>query len=284
MSTLFKCITKTIVIVLIGGFMGATLVRFAPGYGTSEEELDTRLSAESVQAVRDAQDHPGNLVSFYAHYWGKALHGDLGFSNVMHEPVRQLIAERFPETIKSVGFGLGLGWAVGLAFAILSVTAHSPAVDRGVSLLATIAICIPAAVLALLCVMARAPGRLVIAAIVFPKVFQYARNLLMRSAALPHVLAASARGLNKSRIFLRHILPVSAPQLFAVAGVTVSMAFTAAIPVEALCDMPGIGQLAWKAALGRDLELLVVLTMIVTTITLLANSTAEFLGKAAAHR
>jgi peptide/nickel transport system permease protein len=149
---------------------------------------------------------------------------------------------------------------------------------------ATIALCTPAALLALLCVIAQAPGRLVIAAIIFPKVFQYTRNLLSRSAALPHVLAARARGLNGSRLFLRHILPVAAPQLFAVAGVTVSTAFAAAIPVEALCDMPGIGQLAWKAALARDLELLVMLTMIVTTVTLLANSSAELLGKAVAPR
>ena len=70
----------------------------------------------------------------------------------------------------------------------------------------------------------------------------------------------------------------------AVAGVTISTAFAAAIPVEALCDMPGIGQLAWKAALARDLELLVMLTMIVTMVTLLANSTAELLGKAIGPR
>src|SRR5580704_18056232 len=169
MSTLFKCIIKTILIVLMGGFAGATLVRFAPGYGVSEEELDSRLNGESLQALRHSQAAPSNLISFYAHYWGKVLHGDLGFSNVMREPVRQLIAERCPETMKSVGFGLGLGWAIGLSLAFLTVAARSATVDRGMSLLATVAICIPAAVLALLCVMARAPGRLVIAVIVFPK-------------------------------------------------------------------------------------------------------------------
>jgi len=34
------------------------------------------------------------------------------------------------------------------------------------------------------------------------------------------------------------------------AGVTVSLAFSAAIPIEAVCDIPGVGQLAWQAALG----------------------------------
>lgn len=186
--------------------------------------------------------------------------------------------------MKSVGFGVALGWTFGLSLAILSVTARSATVDFGMSLVATIALCTPAAVLALLCMIAQAPGRLVIAAVIFPKVFQYARNLLLRSAALPHVLSASARGLSGPRIFLWHILPVAAPQLLAVAGITVSMAFTTAIPVEALCDIPGIGQLAWKAALARDVELLVMLTMIVTTVTFLANSTAELLGKIAAPR
>jgi peptide/nickel transport system permease protein len=136
----------------------------------------------------------------------------------------------------------------------------------------------PAAVLAILFVIARAPGRLVLGLIVFPKIFRYARSLLVRSAAMPHVLTARAKGAGTLRILFWHILPVAAPQLLALAGVSVSLAFAAAIPVEALCDLPGIGQLAWKAALGRDLELLVNLTMIVTAVTLLANSAADLLG------
>ena len=284
MTSLFKSTAKTIMIVFIAGFLGATLVRFAPGYGVSQEELDNRLSGDSLRAIRASHAAPGNLVSFYIQYGSRILRGDLGFCDSMGEPVRQLISERFPETMKSVGLGVVFGWAVGLSLAILSVTVRSATVGLGTSLMATVALCTPAAVLALLCTMAQAPGRLVIAAVIFPKVFQYARNLLQRSASLPHVLSANARGLTRSRVFLWHIVPVAAPQLLAVAGVTVSMAFTAAIPVEALCDMPGIGQLAWKAALARDLDLLVILTMIVTTVTLLANSTAELLGKAAVPR
>ena len=63
--------------------------------------------------------------------------------------------------------------------------------------------------------------------------------------------------------------------MIALAGITVSIAIGATIPVEALCGLPGIGQLAWQAALSRDLPLLVNLTMIVTLVTLLANSAAD---------
>jgi len=115
--------------------------------------------------------------------------------------------------------------------------------------------------------------------IVFPKIFHYARNLLARAAALPHVLTARSKGAGGARILLRHVLPVAAPQLLALAGVSVSLAFAAAIPVEALCDLPGIGQLAWQAAMGRDLPLLVNLTMIVTLVTLMANSAADLAAR-----
>jgi ABC-type dipeptide/oligopeptide/nickel transport system permease component len=48
--------------------------------------------------------------------------------------------------------------------------------------------------------------------------------------------------------------------------------------MEALCDIPGIGQLAWKAALGRDVALLINLTMVVTLVTLVANSVSDMMG------
>jgi peptide/nickel transport system permease protein len=112
-------------------------------------------------------------------------------------------------------------------------------------------------------------------------VYQFTRNLLVRSAQLPHVLTARAKGVSELRLVLCHILPVTAPQILALFGVSVSMALAACIPVEVLCDLPGIGQLAWKAALSRDLGLLVNLTMIVTLITLVANSGTDLLAVAA---
>jgi len=147
------------------------------------------------------------------------------------------------------------------------------------SLLVGVLLCLPAAVLALLFVLVQAPSRLLLGLVVFPKIFRYSRNLLTRSAGLPHVLTARAKGLGNMRVLLWHILPTAAPQLLALLGVTVSFAFTAAIPMEALCDIPGIGQLAWKAALGRDVALLVNLTMIVTLVTLVANSASDMMGK-----
>jgi ABC-type dipeptide/oligopeptide/nickel transport system permease component len=49
--------------------------------------------------------------------------------------------------------------------------------------------------------------------------------------------------------------------------------------VEALCGIAGLGQLAWQAALGRDLPLLVTLTVVVTIVTLAANMTSDIVNE-----
>ena len=279
LSALPKLVAKILITVLIGGFLGATLVRFAPGFGVDEEELDSRLSAQSIQALRETRAEDSNIFVFYFHYLSRLLRGDLGISRTLQRPVRQLVAERLPETLKSVAAGMALGWAAGFLLAVAVVMSRAWYLDLLGSLLVGVLLCLPAAVLALLFVLAQAPARLLLGLIIFPKVFRYSRNLLGRSSALPHVLTARAKGLGNMRVLVWHILPTAGPQLLALLGVTVSFAFTAAIPMEALCDMPGIGQLAWKAALGRDVALLVNLTMIVTLVTLMANSASEMMGK-----
>ena len=274
-----KLAGKIFIVVLLGGFLGATLVRFAPGFGVDEEELDTRLNNGSLQSLRDAQGQDRNLLAFYSRYLAQLLHGDLGVSRTLQRPVSQLLAERFPETLKSVGLGLLVGWSLALPLAIAVVMSRAWLLDTLSSLLVSLLLCVPAAVLALLFVLEQVPARLLLSLVVFPKVFRYSRSLLARSSSLPHVLTARAKGLGNMRVLAWHILPTAAPQLVALAGVSLSLAFAAAIPVEALCDLPGIGQLAWKAALGRDVELLVNLTMIVTLVTLLANSASDLAGQ-----
>jgi peptide/nickel transport system permease protein len=60
------------------------------------------------------------------------------------------------------------------------------------------------------------------------------------------------------------------------------MAFGAAIPVETLCGLPGIGQLAWKAAIARDLPVLVSLTMMITVVTQVCNAISDGSSRGAA--
>jgi peptide/nickel transport system permease protein len=264
--------------VALGGLLSATLVRLAPGFDTDERELDPHLNAASVHALRESRQADRNIVRFYFTYLKRAAHGDLGTSSALDQPVGTLLRDRAPLTLRLILLGLALGWTAALTFAITAAWLRTSAYDVATTAVSGILLCIPAAVLALLSVLWNLPGALAIAFVVFPRVFRYAHNLLAKSYLMPHILTARAKGLGEARILLWHALPGVLPQLLALAGVSVSMAIGAAIPVEALCGLAGVGQLAWQAALARDLPLLVNITILVTLVTLLANSGADVIG------
>ncbi|HVZ17510.1 MAG TPA: ABC transporter permease [Terriglobales bacterium] len=280
LKRLLHHILRIALTLVIGGLLAATLIRFAPGFDTDEQQMDARLSAESVAAIRAQRAGQHNVLKFYAEFLGSALRGDFGQSQTLNRPVRELIAERMPVTFKLVASGLLVGWSLALMFAVSATMARIAAWDLAATTVAGLFLCIPSAVLALAFVFFRAPGYLALGLMIFANVFRYWRNLLEKSYAMPHIITARAKGLGTMRVLFCHVVPVSGAQLLAVAGVSVSIALGASIPVEALCGIPGIGQLAWQAAMGRDLSLLVTLTLLVTTITLLANTTSDLLGQA----
>src|SRR5262245_34353003 len=263
---------------LLGGLLGATLVRMAPGFGVNEEEMNFRLSSESREYYRNLHLHQRNPLTFYASYLSEAAKGNFGFSDSFQRPVRELIAERIPVTAKAVAFGVMMGWLLGFSLAMPGVLRSSAWYEAVSSALSGIFLCVPSAVLALLFLIGRVPAEYAIALIVFPNVFRYIRNLLMKTYRSSHVLAAKARGLHSFRILLWHVLPNMAAPMIALAGITVSTALGASIPVEVVTDSPGIGQLAWRAALARDVPLLVSLTLIIAVITVTANSFSDLMA------
>lgn len=280
MRTLAKHAIRILGLLLLGGFLAATLVRVAPGFGVDEEDLDSRLSGASHAALH-AQAESGSLARFYLDYWRRLLRGDLGTSFALHQPVRRLLAERMPETAESVAVALLFAWPLGLGAALASLLPGARWLKWSAFLVLNAILCVPAAALAILFVLARAPVRLAVGIMVLPRVFTFAEALLARTAALPHVIGARAGGLGELRILWNHVLRVAAPQMLALVGISICAALAACVPMEVFSSSPGIGALAWEAAQSRDMPLLVNLTMIVTGVTLGANLTADALGAAA---
>lgn len=263
---------------LLGGFLCATLVRLAPGFDSDEAQLDPHLSSETIQALAQGRIEQRNIFHFYGHWLERAAHGDLGTSLSLRQPVAQLLVERAPLTLRLLGLGLLMSWIAVMAVALSAAWLRTFAYDTLATTLTGLLLSIPAAVLALLSVLWNVPGALAIALIIFPRDYRYARNLLAKAYCRPHIVMARAKGLSELRILVWHVIPVAGPELLALVGVSVSLAVGAAIPVEALCGLAGVGQLAWQAALARDLPLLVNITILVTLVTLLANSAADVIS------
>jgi peptide/nickel transport system permease protein len=167
--------------------------------------------------------------------------------------------------------GLALAWAASLAVCLSLEVLRSPALEAAATGLTGGLLCFPAAVTALLFLYLRGGPALALAAILMPRMFRYTRNVLAAASRRHHVLAARARGVGPWGLVLRHICLPAAPELMALAGISVNLAAGAMIPVEALCDSPGVGQLVWQSATARDLPVLVPLTVLVALVTCGAN-------------
>jgi peptide/nickel transport system permease protein len=280
---LYRLLRRTaalVAIVLTGGILSATLVRFSPGFGVDERELDSHLSSASMTAIRDSRAANRSVLKFYGQYLRNMLRGQFGTSDTFQRPISDLMRERSNVSLRSLACALPIAWMLVLSAAISITATRNRGLDLFSSIVAGGLMAMPAAMVALWAASTGRGTAIALVLILIPTLFRYNRNILERSFRKAHVMAARARGIGTLPLLFWHVLPTAAPQVIGLVAVSISMAFGALIPVEFICDSPGIGQLALQAALGRDLPLLVVLTMVVTIVTFLANTAADAVNDA----
>jgi len=272
---LMSRVAVALFVLLVSGLLAATLVRMAPGFGMDERMLDVRLGSGSLQAIERQGAEHSNILTYYWQYLRQLSRGDFGVSRSTGRPVRELISERFALSLQTVVAGLSLAWMAALAAVAMLELAHRGLNEALASLVAGALLCTPAALVALVCVYIGATPAAAVAAILFPRIFRYVRDVVRQAGAAPYVVTAHAFGLHPVRILAFHVAPPVLPELLALAGISVSMALGSMVPVEALCDSPGVGQLLWQAAMARDLPVLVNVTLLLAALTIAANLLAD---------
>jgi peptide/nickel transport system permease protein len=268
---MLNCAVRLLATLLVAG-IAMLLVRYGPGFETDERDLDPTLGASTRTAIHNRH------LDEMKHFMAGALRGDFGESRALGVPVRELIAERGLATLRILVTGSAIAWIVALIWATALAVFRAPAF-AGVSTMASACLlCLPTAVIAALMLNADWPAELVLALALVPKIFQVVRGLIMQAIDHSEVLAARARGLRTLRILGWYVLPRIAGPMLAWLVATAGLAIAAVVPIEVICDVPGLGQLAWKAALARDLPLLVVLTLLVAIVIQLSNSAAALVS------
>jgi peptide/nickel transport system permease protein len=248
--------------ILILVMMGTTmLVRFAPGYLSDEREMDPRYAqAARVELAQEASRSHSlpQMLSTEVSGW---LHGDFGRSRQFDVPVLELIRPRLAVTGWLLLRSLLLGWMIAISASMAASAGRNPSTLW--QLPATLLLAIPTAAMATVCLLAGNGGPvLVMSLLIAARDFKFLHRMLRKAWLEPYVLQARAQGIATSRLLLAHVLPSLAGQLAALASLSVVTALSALVPVEVIFNIPGLGQLAWNAALNRDLPLLLAITMI----------------------
>lgn len=208
-----------ILVVLLGGFAAAALVRLSPGFDIDENSWNPRIGAATLAAMHARRERENRLPIFYVRYLGAALHGDLGQSESLRVPIAELLRERTPVTARLIGWGLAGGLLSGAFFAWLAVWPRRALLEVAAVSINGLLLAIPPAVLALAFFFREAPLALAVALALLPRVFGTMRALLGELHASPALLAARARGVRPLSMALRYVLGASLPQLIALTGV-----------------------------------------------------------------
>ena len=122
---------------------------------------------------------------------------------------------------------------------------------------------LPVGAMATFCLLSGTGGpALVLAVLVGTRSFKFLYHLLRNAWQAPHLLQARAQGVRPIHLACAHLFPAIRPQLLALFTMSLVTALSAAVPVEVIFNVPGVGQLAWSAASNRDLPVLVAVTMV----------------------
>jgi peptide/nickel transport system permease protein len=248
--------------ILILVMMGTTiLVRFAPGYLSDEREMDPRYAqAARIELAREASRSHSFLQILSTEMSGW-LHGDFGRSRQFDIPVQELIGPRLAVTGELLLRSLLVGWAIAVCVSMVSSAGRNPSILW--QLPATLLLAIPTAAMATLCLLAGKGGPvLVMALMIAARDFKFLHQMLRKAWLEPHMLQARAQGITTSSLLVAYVLPSLAGQLAALASLSIATALSALVPVEVIFNVPGLGQLAWNAALNRDLPVLLAITLI----------------------
>jgi peptide/nickel transport system permease protein len=232
--------------------------------------MDTKYAQAAqaeIQADAVQQQSPNQIAMRMVEGW---LKGDLGESRQYGVPVAELIGARLRVSALLLVRGILWGWLLAICAALPISAMRKGGVLGGLPF--TLLLAIPTAAMATACILAEAGGPvLVLSLIIAAREFKFLRNLLEGAWRSPHLLQGRAQGLSTRALVTMHILPNVAPQLRALATLSIVTALGALVPIEVIFTVPGVGQLAWSAVMNRDLPVLVAVSLLMAAVVGIAG-------------
>ncbi len=224
----------------------------------------------------------------YLHFLGGLLHGDLGVSYQLHQPVAQVIGEQFAPTAILAFAALAVAWVLAVA-SILATAKRSGPLSRLASGLEAFAAALPHYWLGviLLVVLAITAGWFPVvsgssvAGIVLPALTlgiplagflaQVMRSEFEAAMDQPFILSARTRGLGEGGVRARHALRHSLLPGLTLSGWALGSLFSAAVIAESIFSRPGLGRVLVTAVNSRDLPVVCGIVILVAAVYVLAN-------------
>jgi ABC-type dipeptide/oligopeptide/nickel transport system permease component len=223
------------------------MVRLAPGYLSDAREMDAKYASSARHELTTEAIRNGSIVRVLANQVNNWTRGTLGLSREYDVPVMELIRPRLAITGSLTLKTIGLAWTLALCGAMAASLV--PRLRLAAQMPVAFLLAVPTAAMATTCLLMDAGGPVIVLTLVIAvRDFKFVERILRKAWCEPHLLQARAQGITTARMVRAHIFPGIAPQLLALASLSIVTALGAIVPVEVIFNVPGLGSLAWGAA------------------------------------
>jgi peptide/nickel transport system permease protein len=296
-------------------WLGATLtfvvVQAAPGSFAELLAAEHGRLPPTTQAMlveRYGLDQPVPVQ--YLRWLRAVASGDLGDSFLYRRPVTEIVGQAVGPTLQLAVPALALNLALGLLLAMTATRRPHGWADRTITVLGLGLYGVPSfwiAGLAVL-VLCRALGWLPashmssigaeqlaplawlvdrLRHMVLPvtclglmgavATARYLRSTLLELRGARFLVAARARGLPERRVRWVHTLRPALLPVVTLLGLSLPLLLSGSVVIESIFSWPGLGQVLWRAALARDVPLIMATTMLGFVAVVLGSLVADLL-------
>lgn len=282
---LIRRLLFALVLIVASSSMALMLTRLAPGDVTTQ--LGPFATAAEVASTRARFDLDHHVAAQWALWGWRAARLDLGDSFLYNRPVAPLVARAAFHTAILALAALVIATVVGISLGIVTGSRPDgpvPFLIRSVSL---VCVSLPPLLTSLLFVFVAArTGWLPVGgmtsaqaldlpwgawladvawhlplpafALALPVAAAFERlqaQSMSEAVHQPFLIAATARGVPRAGVILRHAWPVSVGPICAVFGIAVGGLLSGSFVVEHITAWPGLGRLMYEALRARDIYL-----------------------------
>lgn len=293
---IIRRLLTTIVLLLAVSFAVFSLELFLPG-DPAVTLAGEGASPERVAEIREELRLDRPLLERYVGWVTDAVRGDFGRSLFTRRPVAGEVAARLAVTLSLVAGAVVFALLIGGPAGVLAGRRRDGPADQLASFGASLGVSVPHFVIGIILVVVlslwlgwlptggyvRASQSLTgwlrhlvipslaLSGIMAAELARQVRSALHHTLDQDYIRTAYAKGLRETTVVLRHGLLVAATPAVSVLSVQTARLFGAAVIVEEVFRIPGLGRLTVQAILHRDLP---VLQGVIPVAVLIAVATA----------
>jgi len=230
----------------------------------------------------------------YADYWLGLLQGDLGKSFQSDRPVRDMIFERYPATIKLAIAAMLVAIGIALPLGVLAGSKKNSLIDNAASFFALLGISLPTFVIGPFLVYIFAvklgwfsptgsyyPEDIVLPAVTLGAALSAILTRMVRSSVIEelgevYVRTARAKGVSERKVLYKHVLKNGLIPVVTILGLQLGVLLAGAIITEKIFNWQGLGLLLLDEGIGkRDYRLVQGCVLVISVTFILANSLTD---------